>query len=276
MAFSIVHPESHQTSWVPVLAADTCYIGQIVMVDSATPLEGVMPLGQAAENNNYTNMDIPMGVVIGMNATAGNAVYDTTYHCQSITADAAGTAHGSTTQYRGVEGPWSRGDKIKMVKIHHIDPSTVLRAPLFDTTYGTAQAAVTFTTGCAGDGIGGITGASTVATVANFSTIYIRSGANLGIYRTLTSASTTTHTWLQAMPHTIAIGDTALIVNGLRTYGHCMCQFDAEAMFIDTNAALTTDYFNINVRRMDLSKPGGEYVEFTFDAANFISYRAVA
>jgi len=276
MAFTIVHPESHQTSWVPVLAADTCYIGQIVMVDSATPLEGVIPLGQAAEDNNYTNMDIPMGVVIGMNATAGNMVNNSTYSAQQITADAAGTAHESTTQYRGVEGPWSKGDKIAMVKIHHIDPTTVLRAPLYDTSYGTAQAEVTASTGCGGDGIGCTTDASTVATVANFGTIYMRSGANLGIYRTLTSASTTAHVWLQAMPQTIEIGDTALVVNGLRPYGHCMCQFDAEAMFIDTNAALTTDFFYINVRRMDLSVAGGEYVEFTFDAANFISYRAVA
>ena len=276
MAFSIVHPESHQTSWVPVLAADTCYIGQIVMVDSATPLEGVMPLGQAAQNNNYTNMDIPMGVVIGFNATAGNIVNNTTYNCQSMTAEAAGAAVTSTTQFRGVEGPWSRGDKIAMAKIHHIDPCTVLRAPLFDTTYGTANAAVAVTTASGGDGLDCITDASTVATVANFGTIYFRDGANMGLYRTLTSASDTTHTWLQACIAAVAVGDSVVVVNGLRPYGHCMCQFDAEAMFIDTNAALTTDYFNINVRRMDLSKPGGEYVEFTFDAANFISYRAVA
>jgi len=78
------------------------------------------------------------------------------------------------------------------------------------------------------------------------------------------------------MPQTINIGDRALILNGLRPYGHCITQFDATATFIDINAALTTDYFSINVRRMDLSVPGNEYVEFTFDAANFISYRAVA
>jgi len=276
MAFHIVHPESHQTSWVPILAGQVAYTGQIVTVDSATPLEGVLPLPVAAENNNYTNMDIPIGVIIGFNANACDAVFSSAKGVQQMTGTAVGSSWHSTSHFRGVEGPWSRGDKIAMAHIHHIDPSTVIRGDLFDTTYGVAPPEVLVTTGCLGDGIGCTTAAATVATVANFGTIYMRSGENLGIYRTLTSASDTIHTWLQGMPQTINIGDRALILNGLRPYGHCITQFDATATFIDINAALTTDYFSINVRRMDLSVPGNEYVEFTFDAANFISYRAVA
>jgi hypothetical protein len=161
-----------------------------------------------------------------------------------------------------------------MVKIHHIDATTVLRAPLFDTTYGTAQAPVLITTACGGDGIGCTTAASTVATVARFGTIYFRTGENMGLYRTLTSASDTTHTWLQAFPSTCAVDDSVMIVNGLRPYGPCKMQIDAEAMFIDTNAALTSHNFWIHVRRLDLSVAGKEYVEFRFDTDNFCAFRA--
>jgi len=276
MAFTIVHQASQQDSWVPILAGQVAYIGQLVTVDSATPLEGVRPLPVAAENNNYTNMDIPQGVVIGFNAVAGDVVNNTTYKCQQMTGVAVGSSHDATTQYRGVEGPWSRGDKLAKAHIQHIDATTVLRAPLFDTTYGTALPPVLVTTACGGDGIGCTTAAATVASIANFGTIYVRTGANAGIYRTLTSASTTAHTWLQGMPHDVAINDSVLILNGIRPYGTCKMQIDGAAMFIDVNAALTTDYFNINVRRLDLSTAGKEHVEFTFDAANFIAYRAVA
>jgi len=276
MAFTIVHQASHQTKWVPILAGQTCYIGQLVTVDSATPLEGVLPMPTAAENNNYTNMDIPMGVVIGFNAVAGDVVTNTTYSAQYMTGVAVGSSHDSTTQYRGVEGIWSRGDKLAMAHIQKIDVGTVLRAPLFDTAYGTALPPVAVTTACGGDGIGCSTDAATCASIANFGTIYVREGANRGIYRTLTSASTTAHTWLQGMPHDVAVDDSVLILNGIRPYGTGKMQIDAAAMFIDVNAALTTDYFNINVDRLDLSEAGKEYVEFTFDAANFIAYRAVA
>lgn len=273
MAFKIAHPESAQMSWVPVLAADICYIGQLIGIDIATPLEGVLPMPVAAGHNNTTNKDIPMGVVIGTNNTAGNLETSSTYG-DMITAEAAGTAYGNTKLYQGVEGPWAKGDRIAMVLIHHIDPSTILSAPLYDTTYGTAQAEVTVTTSCGDDGLDCVTGASTVATVANFGTIYMRTGANQGIYRTLTSADTSTHTWLQAMPGKVAVGDKALIVNGLRPYGPCKMQIDAEAMFIDTNAALTSHNFWIHVRRLDLSVAGEERVEFRFDTDNFCAFRA--
>ena len=268
MGFSVVH-DSPQPIWVPVLAAQTVYNGSIVAVDTATPLEGVLPLPVAAGASNTTNKDIPFGVVVGNNNIAGVTGGDS-----YITAAAAGAAYGSTTQYQGVEGPWAKGDPIAMVKVQVISPSTVLRADLFDTTHGTAQAEVTVTTGSGTDGLDCVTGASTVATVANFSTIYMRSGANMGVYRTLTSASTTTHTWLQAMKSQVAIGDKALVVNGFRPYAKAICQTDSTGRFFDTNAALTSHYFIINVLRLDLSEAGKEYVEFQFNADNFCAARA--
>jgi len=273
MGFSIVHPESTQYSWVPVEPGETCYLGQIVGVDIATPLEGVRPLPVAAGHNNTTNKDIPMGVVVGTNNTSGNLVTNSTYG-EYITQPAAGSIYGSTTQYQGVEGPWSKGDPQAYVLIGHINPCTILKGPICKAALGTAPSVVTVTTGCGGDGIGCTTGASDATTVGNFATIYMRSGANMGIYRTLTSASTTTHTWLKAMPHTVSIGDTAVVINGLRPYGPCKIYIDAEDTYIDCSAALTSHNFWIHVMRLDLSVPGNEYVEFRFDTDNFCAFRA--
>lgn len=271
MGFSVVH-DSPQTVWVPVLAATKVYTGALVGWDIAAPLEGVIPLPVAAGHGNTTNKDRPYGVVVGNNNVTGNDTYDS--GGQYITAPAAGVAYGSTTKFQGVEGPFSKADPIAMVQVALINSNSVLRAPIFDTSSGTALAEVAVSTGCGGDGIGCTTDATTVATVANFGTIYMRSGANRGIYRTVTSASTTAHTWLQAMKSTIAVGDKALVINGLRPNGAAKMQTDATGTFVDCNAALTSDNFWINVLRLDLSTPGNEFVEFQFDGDNFSALRA--
>lgn len=275
MGFSIVHRSgSPQRVWRPVEPAEVLYMGAIASIDVATPLEGVQPIGAAGGANNTSNLDIPMGVVVGFNTTAANRTYSSSYKAEYITQVAAGAVYGSSTEYVGVEGPWARGDKQAMVEIELIDPCTVLRGPIYNAAVGTAPTVVTVTTGDGGDGIACVTGAADVATVANFGTIFMRSGANKGIYRTLTSASSTSHTWLKAMPGSVAIGDTAVVINGLRPYGPCYMQLDTEAVYIDCNAALTADYYIIHVNRLDLSVAGNEYVEFRFDTDNFCAKRA--
>ncbi len=273
MGFSVVHG-SPQTVWVPVLPGDTIYTGALVGWDIATPLEGVIPLAQAAGHGNTTNKDRPYGVVVGNNNVSGNVNYNSTHKAEYITEVAAGSIYGSTTKYANVEGPWAKGDPLAMVEVALINANTVLSGPIYDTAAGTALAPVTVSTPSGGDGIGCTTGETTVATVANFSTIYARSGANMGVYRTLTSASTTAHVWLTAMKNDMAVGDTAVVLNGLRPNGAAKMQIDAEGMFIDCNAALTSDNFWINVLRLDLSEPGNEYCEFQFDGDNFSALRA--
>ena len=274
MAFTIVHGNQEQLQWMPVEPAEVIRTGSIVTVDTATPLEGVQPIGAAAGASNTTNKDIPLGVVVGNNAHRHNVSWDSTNMAEQITQVAAGSVYGSTTEYEGVEGPYAKGDRQAYVLVHRIDPSTVIRGPIFNAAVGTAPSVVTATVASGGDGIGCTTGASDVATVANFATIFIRSGGNRGIYRTLTSASDTAHTWLKAMPTDVAVGDTAVVINGLRPYGISYAQFDAEALYINCAAALTSDYYIIDVRRLDLSEAGNEYVEFTFNADNFCAARA--
>lgn len=273
MGFTIAHG-SPQKIWVPVEPAETLYMGAIVSIDIATPLEGVQPIGAAAGASNTTNKDVPLGVVVGMNSTAANRTYSSTNKAEYITQVAAGDVYGSTTEYVNVEGEWSRGDRQAMVQIAVITPDTVLKGPIYNAAVGTAPTVVTVTTGDGGDGIGCTTGSADATTIANFATIYMRSGANMGIYRTLTSNSATTHTWLKAMPSSIAVGDTAVVINGLRPYGPAYMQLDAEALYIDCSAALSSDYYRIIVHRLDLSTSGSEYVEFRFDGDNFCATRA--
>jgi hypothetical protein len=267
MGFSVVQG-SPQTIWVPVAPGDTIYNGSIVTVDTASPQEGVLPLPVAAGASNTTNKDIPFGVVLSNNNIAGAGE-------TSITEVAAGSIHGSTTKYQGVEGVWSKGDPRAMVEVALIDPSTVLRAPIYNAAYGTAPTVVTVQSGGGNtSGVAGTTDAADVATVAQFSTIYFRSGANMGAYRRLDSASDTTHTWDAAVKEDVAVGDTAVVINGLNTYGVSRMQIDAEARYVECSAALTSDYFIVNVLRLDLSTAGNEYVEFQFNADNFTAARA--
>jgi hypothetical protein len=267
MGFSIVHG-SPQTVWVPVDSAETIYNGSVVAVDSGTPLEGVRPLPVAAGASNVTNKDIPFGVVVGNNNVTGNIQFSSTYNTEYITQVAAGSIYGSTKEFRGVEGVWAKGDPQAFVEVAIIDPLTVLRAPLWNGAVGTAMTEATVSTASGGDGIGCTSGAVNVATVANFSTIYCRSGANKGIYRQLDSASTTAHTWDKAMKADVAIGDKIVAPN-LNMFGLSRMQIDSEAQYIDIDAAVTTNYFYINVLRLDLSEAGAEFVEFQFNAENF-------
>jgi hypothetical protein len=271
----VVHPKSNQRIWLPVEPAETIYTGALVGVDIATPLEGVRPVPVAAGANNTTNKDIPIGICVGNNNTAANQVYSSTYKTDYITQVAAGAVYNSTVQYQGVEGPLSKGDPQAMVLVDLIDPSTIIRAPIFNAAVGTAPTVVTVSTYDGGDGIGCTTSACDVALVANFGTLYFRTGACAGIYRSLTTnASTTVHTWLKALPKSVAVGDKAVAINGLRPYGPSLAYIDAEGLYIDCSAALSSDYYIIHVVRLDLSVAGKEYVEFRFDADNFCAKRA--
>lgn len=268
MGFSVVQG-SPQTIWVPVAPGDTIYTGSIVTVDVASPQEGVLPMPVAAGASNVTNKDIPFGVVVGNNNVAGNVKYSSTQNSEYITEVAAGSIHGSTTKYTGVEGVWAKGDPRAMVEVAVICPSTVLRGNIYSATVGTAPAEIAVTTGNTSGVAATTTATADVATVAQFSTVYMRSGANKGAYRRLDSASDDTHTWDAAMKEDVAIGDTLVAINGLNTYGISRMQIDAEASFINCAAALTADYFYINVLRLDLSVAGNEFCEFQFVAENF-------
>src|SRR3989304_8379767 len=176
MGFKIIHG-SQQKLWVPVLYLDTLYVGQIVKCQAN---EGAAPFGAASGAVDTTGKSIPFGVVVGTNNRI--PLFNATYNTQYIT-DA--TPLASTTEFTGVEGPWSKGEQRAMVEVELITPETILRGQLFNAAFGTALAIGTTT---AGDSVSCTTNTLVVDT-ASYATIYFRTGANKGAYRITDGAS---------------------------------------------------------------------------------------
>jgi hypothetical protein len=267
MAFTVVHPKDSQILWAPVLVSDTVYTGAIIGVDAATPLDGVYPMPVASGAGNLTNNDCPMGVCIGNNNVTGNVVYSSTQNAEYITAGNEASAHDITTQFQGAEGPLGN-DTFQMVAYHPITAETVLRGPIFNAAVGTAPTVLTVTTGSGSDGLDFVSNANESTTVANYATAYCRSGANAGTYRQIVNASSTSFQNTPAFKEDIAVGDTFVVVN-LNRFGHSRCYIDAEGLYLDSNAEVSTNYHYIDVLRLDLSEAGNEYCEFRFNPICF-------
>lgn len=255
--------------WVPVdtAAARTILVGSIV----ADGVDGVNTLGAAAGAFDTTGKDgtistagIPLGVVVGTNEEF--EVYDSTYKVNKTVSVITSNANYSRTR-QGVEGPWGKGDKQAYVQIASILPTTLIRFPIYNAALGTAPTVATVTVAGA-TGVGCTTGAVEVATVAGHNSLYCRNGANMGLTRVVTSASDTTHTFTSPFPYGIVAGDK--FVKGPKSHGHSILQLDATSSWVDNAAACTSDYFHVIVQKLDMSVPGGEYVDIIFGAFAFM------
>ena len=266
MGFTIVHG-SPMTIWAPIVAGDEIFTGSIVTCQYD---EGVAPLNVAAGAADTTTAphSMPFGVVVGNNLY--NQTFDTTQNATSIT-DA--TPLASTTEFRNVEGVWAKGDKQAMVQIALITPETILRGPLYNAAVGTAPTLLTATTAVAA-GTSAVTNATDVAGVDNLATVYFRSGANAGAYRITsdTDDGTTALTWDKPTTSPVAIGDTCVRVP-IRALGPTYAQLDAEATYINVAATPATDYYILDIVKLDLSVAGKEHAYFKFGADHFTTAR---
>ena len=265
MSFEVVH-DSPQGIWVPLLYETTIYVGGIIGWDATdvADREGAEMLPVAAGAFNTTNYDIPFGVVIGTNLR--NPVFNTTGKCEYITS---ATPHDSTTEFVLTGGPYIGGGREHFAKVNIINPCTVLKGSLVDSAVGTAPAVGTVTTGDT-NAVSCTTGAMSVAPIAGLSTIYFRTGANKGTYRVLNSTSTTAHTWDTPCYADVAVDDTAVAVN-VAPFGLSKVQLLATYMTcFDIDEACTSDYFGIDVIRLDLSEQYKEYVEFMWNPMNWL------
>jgi hypothetical protein len=241
------------------------YVGQIVECQGN---EGAAPVNAAAGAADTTGKVVPFGVVVGTNLY--NSSYNTTQQADQITDT---TPHDSTVEYVLHEGVWARGDRVAMVEIALITPETIIKGPIFNGALNTATILGTVTAGSA-SGVTATVNALEVAGVATLATVYFRGGENVGAYRVTDDTSTTVIAWDKPTTKDVAIGDTLVRVNGLRPIGPSYAQFDTEAMYIDSAAALTTDYYVLDVIKLDLSEAGKEHVFFKFNADHFTLKRA--
>lgn len=264
--FRVVYSPIMEPIWVQLVDSATVAVGQIVVGQAN---EGVSALAVASGANDTSQLQVPMGVVVGTNLY--NPSYSSTYNGESITDS---SPHTSTTEYVfGSEGIYPKGDKAAMVQIVPICPSTIIEGPIFNAALGTAPVVGTVTTGDT-NGVSCTVNALEVAGVANLSTIYFRSGANRGVYRITDDTSTTALTWDKATPYDVAIGDTLVRINGLRPFGPSRAYIDSNSMYIDSSAALTANYFGVDVIKLDLSVSGKEHCYFRFNLDHFCLKRA--
>ena len=259
-----IHSGSPHSIWVPVDCAagafDTLYVGQLVKATS----DGVGPLGAASGVFDTTAEAIPFGVVIGTNKRTPS--YSATSLSESITS---ASPHANTTEFVLQEGAmFPKGDTTALVKVALIQPGTIIKGSIFASTIGTALTVGTVSTGST-TGAGFTTSAINPAThVADLVTVYFRTGANKGIYRITTDASTTVKTVDHYFPYDIAIGDT--VVGVPLRIGYSYGQTDSESIFINGAAAPANDHWGWNVLWLDLSVAGKECAYFQFGHIHFV------
>lgn len=250
---------------------DTLYEGQLVQAGHVLGQDGVSPLASAAGvADTTTEGHIPFGVVVGHNWK--EPAYNSTYKGFYITAE---DPHAPSREFAMQDGMIPKGDKSAAVLVELIGPSTILKGRIFNAAYGAAITVGTVTTGSTtGAGFtcsGGLSDASTP--VKWLGTAYCRSGANRGIYRVTTDTSATVKTFDHYWPYDIAVGDTFVNVQ-IRPWGSSYVQTDSESMFINAAANPATDYWIIDVVKLDLTNPGDEYVLFRFNTDHFSYVRA--
>ena len=280
MAFEVVKniPEA-RPKWVPAsygAAASTFYVGQIVCAQmtgsaGAMPVStGVVPMGAAAGANDLTDKKVPVGVVVGIGSRYPTT--DSTYKALSEASVNTGALQlARTSQF--VQGPYAKNDPRLFVQIIPIYPSTVLRAKIYESTYGTAPTVVTATAVNGTAGLGFTNAAQTPTPIANTCTYFCRSGLNQGLQRVAYDASATAHTFYVYWPRTLAIGDTFVRVP-FREIGVSNAQIDAAGMFLDSHADYTTNCYTINVEKLNIADAGNESIEFTFNMDQFCFARA--
>lgn len=276
MGFSIAQGTPH-CIWAPVCVAETLYVGQLVRSNN----EGVEALAAAAGKGSQVHKmatvalisdgasanNLPFGVVIGTNKRV--PTFDSTYKTESITYVAPNTA--TADDYAMVEGPWAKGDLMSMVRIALITSETVLRGQLYDSSFGTALPTYVIASGA---GVSGMV-TSTIAptpVLASLSTFYFMDGAAAGSYRISKTAHADTHTWDMPLTVACAAGDKISHANGLRTIGQSYTQFDSTCQFIDMNDGLGTNYWLVDVLRLNLEDEKSSWVDFRMSTYSMLSY----
>jgi hypothetical protein len=268
--FGIVSGSPHLV-WCQIDTTDQLYIGQLVHC-SNKQIDGVAPMGKAAGAADTTNKRVPYGIVVATNNAS--PVFDSTYNVETITDVAASS--NDREHNIPVGEPHGMFGKNDMVQVALIDPTTVIRGPIRRRAAGGGSAIRERTVATATSTTqvvitkGGIAGDSD--SVRTQQTVYFRSGANAGEYRITDSSSSTVVHWDKALANSPTTSDTLVLAPG-RPNGTSYVQVDSESMFINSNGDASTNYYVINVIRMDLSEAGNEYVDFQFGGDHFAKAR---
>jgi hypothetical protein len=272
MSFKIENPRR-----VVQMASDgasTYYVGQIVSyiaASKAATAGTVLPLAVPAGAADTTNFQVVAGIVVGINART--PVYGAPLKANAVdgvTAQAAQLAR----DWAFNKGMYSIGDPQVLLDVAIIEPCSLIEGPIYNAAYGTAPTVVTDTGGADTTGYttAGTTGACDFTPVANNSTIYCRTGANAGLYRTTKDVSTTAPAVTVAFPYDVALGDTFVRVP--LKQGYSAIYIAGPGMYVDCSKTPATNYFSVFVEKLDLKTAGSETALFRFASVHFDPMRA--
>jgi hypothetical protein len=280
MAFKIIQKvENTPPIWCAMDGSSTYYLNQLVSVvaPSAAAVTGaIKPLSVPAGAADTTNKQVMYGVVVGFNDNPGT--FNTTgQYSTGVTTKAAQLAR----VYAGAEGMYKKGDPQPLVQVELIFPTTLLRGNIYNAALGTAPTVISDTVGTDSTGYtsAGTTTAADVALVASLGTIYCRTGANAGIYRSTLNTSASAPQVTVAFPYNVALADTFVMVPYKQGFSQVYINgtgtgAGAGGLFLDCSNNGSSNSFIVNIVSLNLTTAGSEYADFYFGADHFCFARA--
>jgi hypothetical protein len=229
---------------------ETMYEGQVCesgFLGGAAGHWGVLDVaGESSEDAHG-----PIAVVTGV--VNQRTEYDSTYKGAKCTF---------TTTSADMTGDPDRQDAAT-VQVAVIQPMvTVLRAPIYDGAFGTALTECTETVGSSYVAYTDTNNAMTNDIEDDYGTMYVRTGANRGLYRIMTTNTTTVGTTTLKFPWANAIGDK--FVRAAVILGRTQIYIGSTANYVDGDQLIDGSVvgFPVFVTRLDLSTSGQEFCEF--------------
>ena len=230
------------------LTNETMYSGQFCQSAFTGSTGGhVEPLDQPSHLNAQATY--PIGAVQGI-------VDDS----RTYVASSPGVAeYGDRTTYTATQATVKANGPSEVEVLLMIPGVTLFRAPIYTTTWGTALYEIVNTTADT-DGLEIVSPVATADIGDNLGVIYCRSGANRGIYRTITDISTTKTTVTVPFPNTIAVGDVFVQACCIPGYGVMYTPATADCISGNWTGA---DGYAVYYHDVNLEESGKEYAIFT-------------
>ena len=224
---------------------ESMYVGCLVQSIGAG---GQVSLADVVTNLNETTDHI-LGFVSGI-------VDGSRAHVAAVSGTAG---YGDMTTYSATQSV-VKSTGISEVEVTLMIPGvTLVKAPIFKGKWGTALYEIVNTTADT-DGTEVVSPVATADIGDNVGIIYCRSGANRGMYRTITGITTVTTTVTVPFPNTIAVGDKFVQVCCLP--GFCNMLSSSAADIIDGNLAGTAGH-SVYYHEINLEESGKEYAVFS-------------
>jgi len=272
MSFNVVQGAVDEF-WCATDGTSKYYVGQLVSFGAASKAATpgtVVPLAVPAGAADTTNFQIPAGVVTGINTR--NPARDATTGLVAETAVVTQAAQ-LARDWALNGGMYAVGDPQMLVKVALINSCSLIEGPIYDGAYKTVCTTTTDTGGADTTGYtsAGTQGAVTFTPVASICTIYCRSGANAGLYRTTSDTSTTAAVVTTGFPYDVVLGD--VFVRVPLKQGLSEIYIGGPGLYIDQGLTASNN-FQVIVKDMDLAVSGSEKARFWFTGDHFCNERA--